>query len=209
MNKGFYYLAPAILAIALVAAFIKVKPYHYEQNPEQLVVDIMQQSRFITADEVAKLLIDKDPSLLLIDIRPTTEYNLFSLDNAVNIPSDSLLTPNNIEYFKAGHNKVVLFGNGDVRSQMAWLELKKHGFNQVFVLKSGLNGWFTQIINPPTPMPYSSQAEFNQYSFRKAAGNFFSGATEVPVAQDGVKKTEKKEVAPRPVKKAAAAEGGC
>ncbi len=209
MNKGFYYLAPAILMIAVVVAFIKVKPYHYEEKPERLISDIMQPSRFISADDVARLLIDKDPSLLLVDIRPSAEFNQFALNEAVNIPSDSLLAPNSLEYFKAGHNKVVLYGNGDIRSQMAWLELRKHGLDHVFVLKGGLNSWFSEIINPTIPSPASSQSEYDLYSFRRAAGNFFSGADEVPTVQDGAKKVEKKSVAPRPVKKEAAAEGGC
>ena len=93
MNRNYYFLTAIMFILALGTLFISERVVSPQISPDKLLWDVLQPTRFVTTDQVAQRLIEKDPSLLLIDVRPAAEYNKFTLPNAVNVPLDSLITP--------------------------------------------------------------------------------------------------------------------
>jgi rhodanese-related sulfurtransferase len=209
MNKGFYYLAPAMLILALGLVLLPARKNIKELPPRQLLSEINDQTRFLSTDEVAKVIIDKDPFYLLVDVRNARDYMAFSLENAVNIPLSEVLQPKNIDEFGRGNRRIVLFCNGDILSEQAWLILRRNGMKNVFVMKGGLNEWFNTIINPVEPLPTASKSDFDQYRTRLAAAQFFTGSGQALPPKATADPAPKAKIKLQTVPKATSTEGGC
>ncbi len=205
MNRNYYFLTAIMFVLALGTLFIHERVVSPQISPSELLWDVLQPTRFVTTDQVAKRLIEKDPSLLLIDVRPAAEYDKYSLPNAVNVPIDSLITPAGQEYFGNPGTKVVLFSNDAILANQAWVLLRRMAFKNDYVMKGGINGWMETIIQPKEPAETAPESAFERYEFRKAACQYFTGAN---VANTG-KSSSKVKVVFKRRKKTAVAAGGC
>ncbi len=205
MNRNYYFLTAIMFVLALGTLFIHERVVSPQISPNKLLWDVLQPTRFVTTDQVAKRLIEKDPSLLLIDVRSAAEYAKYSLPNAVNVPVDSLLTPAGQEFFGNPGTKVVLFSNDAILANQAWVLLKRMAFKNDYVMKGGLNGWMKTIIQPKEPAETAPESAFERYQFRKAACQYFTGAN---TANTG-RSSSKVKVVFKKRKKTAVAAGGC
>ncbi len=157
-----------------------VKPLKHIIGPKQLLHEVNKQGRYITTDEVAKMIMEKDPSLLLIDVRSPEEYKRYTLDGAINIPMDKIMDEDNKDYFDQDVYTTVIFSNGSSLADQAWLRLRSYDYKGNKVLKGGLNEWYHTILNPQKPADDILTAKLEkQYLFRKGAQVYFTGATPV------------------------------
>ncbi len=203
MNRNYLFLA--IVMILLAGGLLLVPERHnYQQiKPEKLMWDITQPTRFVTTDQVAKKIIEGDPTLELIDIRPVKDFEAFSLTNAISIPIDSLMSPNYQDYLGIEDMNVVFYGNDDIKADQAWVIAKRMGYKSIYVMEGGLNCWIKTIIRPVEPAESAPLEDFDLYQFRMGASAYFTGAkVEIPDAsKSGVKVVRRK--------KGAAVAGGC
>ena len=208
MNKNYLFLTLLMLLLAVGTFFItKEEGYKNEIKPEVLLREITQPSRYVTTDQVAKMIIEKDPTLELIDVRSADEYNKFQLPDAVNVPLKDILTEEGQDNLGIEDMNAVFYSNDDILADQAWVISKRLGYNNIYVLKGGLNCWIETIIQPVEPPEPASQTEFEQYTFRIAAGMYFTGSSDIEDSNaDGVKKAK---VKVRRKKKEKAASGGC
>ena len=204
MNRNYLFLTLIMLILAAGTLFFKKNNTARQVEPEKLLWDIIQPTRYVSTDKVAKWIIQKDPSIELVDVRNLNEFNAFSLPNAFNVPIDSVITSSGNQYFGIQGTKVVLFANDDILSDQAWVLLRRLGFKNTYVMKGGLNRWIETIIQPVEPSEGQPITAFEQYEFRKGAMMYFTGAK---VTTDTV--TKKKKVIVRKRKKQAVVSGGC
>ena len=194
-----------LLIGSIISIFLPdVKPLKHIIGPKQLLYEINKQGRYITTDEVAKMIMEKDPVLLLIDVRSPEEYKKYTLDGAMNIPADKIMEGDNKDYFNSDVYNVVLFSNGSSLADQTWLRLRSYDYKGGKVLKGGLNEWYRTILNPQKPADDILTAKLEkQYLFRKGAQIYFTGATPVagkvskkskPVVSKPIVKHKKKEV---------------
>jgi len=207
-NKGFYYLAPVLIILALGLVLLPESKHSKELNPRHLLLEINDQTRFQSTDQVAKAIINKDPFYALVDVRTAAEYATWSLPNAMNIPLADILKPEYSETLNQTSRRIVFFSNNDIYAEQAWMLCRRQGFRNLYVLKGGLNAWMSTIINPSEPPVTASKEEFEQYEFRKGASQFFVGTGEVNLPDKPAEKPKAK-IKIAPVAKPAAAEGGC
>lgn len=203
MNRNYVYLT--ILMLVLAGGTLFLNPAHEpgQLAPEKLLQYIVQPSRFVSTDQVAKLMINGDPSLLLVDVRTSDEYEDYSLPGAINIPMENLLEEDNLSYFGNPGVKVVLYSNDDIFADQSWVLLKRLGFSDIYVMKGGLNTWMETIIDPVEPSADAPADEHALYAFRKGAQMFFTGA------QADVDNGTKVKVNVKRREKATVAAGGC
>ncbi len=145
-------------------------------NPEEIMWSTVQSTRFITTDEVAKMIIENDPTLELIDVRSEDDYAEFSLEKAINIPLDSIATEDYQQYLGIKGLKAIFYSNDDIKADQAWVIAKRLGYKNIYVMKGGLNSWMTTIIEPVKPVETASSEEFELYGFRKGASIYFTGS---------------------------------
>jgi len=203
MNRNYIFLTLLMLALALGTLFIKKKPTKPETPPETLLWEIIQPTRYVSTDQVARMIIQKDPSLEIIDVRSPKEFSQFTLPGAINVPPDSLITETGSEYFGIPGIKVVFISNDGILADRVWVLAKRLGYNDLYVMKGGLNRWMETIIQPKEPGEGEPYTAFEEYEFRQGARLYFTGA------KVKTTKATKAKVIVRRKKKATVASGGC
>jgi len=197
-----------LLAGSIYSIFLPdTKPFKHIIKDKQLLYEVNKPGRYISTDEVAKMIMEKDPSLLLIDIRTPEEYNKFTLEGAMNIPFDKIMEKDNQDYFNQDVYTTVLFSNGSSLADEAWLILRSVDFKGNKVMKGGLNEWYKTIINPQKPADDALTGKLEkQYLFRKGAQVYFTGANPVGNAPASKPKAPGKPIVKRKKKEVS---GGC
>ncbi len=163
----------SIVAVSLgllIAAVPQNTTHPYKVNPDQLLTEIKGGQQFISPEEVADMIVQKDPSFQLIDVRNADEFAKFSLPGAINIPLESILNEEFEETVNQDIKTNIFYSNGNLDANEAWMLLRQLGYENNYVLMGGLNYWFEAIMNPANPTNTASDEEQAKYNFRKAAG---------------------------------------
>ncbi|SEH05432.1 rhodanese-like domain-containing protein [Candidatus Venteria ishoeyi] len=204
MNKKYVFLSAILVGLGIIMAFLPAKKYDVQISPKNLLLELTDETRFVTTDEVAHFLIETDPQVQLIDVRTPEEYEKFSLPGAINIPRDSLFNPNYEGYVDQEGIKSILYSNGTIYASQAWMLYRRKAYSNIYIMEGGLNKWVETILRPIEPSATSPKEAFELYHTRMAASQYFGGgsADVVSSASSGTKPTVK-----RKAKKAA--KGGC
>ncbi len=201
-------LAMALIPLALVIAAVPentTKPY--KLTIDEVVGQITEGAQYYTADQIADYIVQKDPSIQLIDLRPKDEFETYHLPGAINIPLSDILADEWLEYLDQDVRTNVFYSNGTVISNQAWLICTQRGFKNNYVLQGGLNYWAEAIINPLKPDQTAPNDEFAKYDFRKAMSGALGGGSLEVQSTPSQSAGPMPDVAKKPKKKKAA--GGC
>jgi rhodanese-related sulfurtransferase len=207
--KPLHYLTLVLLILAGIIALVPqntIRPYKLTAG--QLLEEIRTGTQFISPDEVADKIIQKDPSIQLIDVRNPREFEMFSLPGAVNVPLQDILSETNNDLLNQGTRMNIFYSNGSTEANEAWLLTRQMGYINNYVLQGGLNYWMETIMNPEKPGNLAANDEIARYDFRKAASAALGGGNVTAIAP-----AAKGSGAPKPgvvpVKKKKKASGGC
>ncbi|MBW6489989.1 MAG: rhodanese-like domain-containing protein [Lentimicrobium sp.] len=193
----------------IIAAVPKNTTTPYKLSADQILDEIKSGTQYLEPEQIAQMLVEKDPYLQLIDTRPQSEFEKFNLNGAINIPIDNLLSTEYIEVFDQDVKLNVFYSNGSTQANEAWMLLRQLGYSNIYVLRGGLNYWAEAILNPTPPTGLSSNDEIARYNFRRAAGQTLGaeGLDSAPSEGNDVKTV--KVPAPKPVGKKKKVAGGC
>lgn len=197
-----------ILPMAIVIAAVPentTKPY--KLSIEELVGQITEGSQYFTADLVADYIVQKDPSIQLIDVRPKDEFEIYHLPGAINIPLADILSDEWEAYLNQDVVTNVFYSNGTVVANQAWLICTQRGFVNNYVLQGGLNYWAETILNPQKPVETAPNDEFARYDFRKAMNAALGGGVLDAASAPAETAAPMPSVQKKPAKKKA--QGGC
>jgi rhodanese-related sulfurtransferase len=190
----------------IIAAIPENTTKKYKLTANELLNEVNEGAQFVSTDEIADMLVQKDPSLQLIDVRSQAEYEKYSLPGSINIPLSDLLSEEYEDYLDQGVKMNVFYSNGNLKSNEAWMITRQLGFENNFVLQGGLNYWAETILNPQAPKSVLADDEIAKYDFRKGASMALGGGSTVINNSNAVKKPKKK-IKKRKKKKRVA--GGC
>lgn len=205
--KARLILAIFIIPLGLIIAAVPentTKPFRL--TAPELLEEVKDGTQFLQPDEIADMLIQKDPTLQLIDVRDADQYEKFSLPNSLNIPLVDILNPEWDEYINQDIKLNVFYSNGTNDANQAWMITRQLGFENNYVLQGGLNYWVETIMNPEAPKTTSPNDEIAKYNFRKGAGAALGGAA-VNTQPSTMKKSSKPPISKRKKKKKV--QGGC
>ncbi len=207
--KPLKLLAIIIIPMGLIIAAVpqnKTKPYKLTAN--QLLAEASTRTQYIAPETVADMIVKKDPSFQLIDVRSQDDFEKFSLPGAINIPITDLLSDKYADILNQDAKMNIFYSNGTLTANEAWMVTRQLGYKNNFVLEGGLNYWFDSILNPKKPASTSPDEEFAKYDFRVSAGKALGGgSTTVQPSQDQSTVSAKPAIQAAPKKKRAA--GGC
>ena len=204
MSKRYIVLAILLIVAAFGLTQLPEKGPRSPVTPSDLLLKVNDQSKYLSTHFIARRLIERDPSLFLIDVRMMYEFEEYNIPGSFNIPLEEVLLPDWEAYIDQDGMDVVFYSNGDIYADQAWMLSAEKGYANLYVMKGGLNEWFKSIIQPTPPDETAPLEAYEQYSFERAASIYFggssAGAATAPVAKKKVtvRKKEKK-----------AAEGGC
>ena len=168
-----------VISILFLASFwLLLAPTSGNQkmlNSKEMLQEIQKKNHFVSVDNLAKRIIENDPSILLIDVRNAKDFKTFALKNAVNIPMDSLLAESSMEIYEQENMNIIFYSNGTTQASEAWMMVRQMGFKNVNVLQGGVNEWFSLILNPEEPSITETKLEIENYKFRMSAKQYFTG----------------------------------
>lgn len=208
--KPLKWLALFIIPLGLVIAAVPQNTTkQYKLTADQLLAEANTRTQFVTPDAVADMIVNKDPSLQLIDVRSQEEFEKFSLPGAMNVPLTDLLSDKYTDILNQDVKMNVFYSNGTVTANEAWMLTRQLGYSNIYVLEGGLNYWSDAILNPQKPASTSPNEEFAKYDFRKSAGAALGGggAIQAQTNQPQAVSSPKPVVTSAPKKKKVA--GGC
>jgi sulfur-carrier protein adenylyltransferase/sulfurtransferase len=207
--KSLKILAIAILPLGFIIAAVPENTTRpYKLTAEELLIEVMENRQFMSPDEIAQMLIDKDPSLQLIDVRSKNQFEKFSLPNAINIPLESLLSSEFDDVLNQDVKLNVFYSNSSNDANQAWMITRQLGYNNNYVLQGGLNYWAETILNPEKPAESSPNEEIAKYNFRMGANQALGGGLDAAAASPATNSGAPKPVIQKTKKKKGAA-GGC
>lgn len=149
-------------------------------TPQALAEAITNETDHITAEQLAKWLIDKRPEVLVVDMRSAEEFAQYHIPGAINIPFVELFDEASQQTL-SNDKMIVLYSNGGTHAAQAWVLLKQMGIES-YVLLGGLNYWAEAILNPKAPNELAADSEILKYQLQKSASGFFApgGAIAAP-----------------------------
>jgi rhodanese-related sulfurtransferase len=170
-------LALFAVPLALIIAAVPENTTHaFKLTAAQLLEEANSGVQYYSPDEIADMIINKDPSLQLIDVRNADEFEKFSLPGAINIPLADILSEQWQEYLDQDVKINIFYSNGTLQSDKAWMITRQLGYENNYVLLGGLNYWVETIVNPAAPDNTNPDEEFAKYDFRKGAGQALGGS---------------------------------
>ena len=206
--KPLKLLALFIIPMGLIIAAVpQNKTKQYKLTADELLAEANTRTQYITPETVADMIVKKDPTLRLIDVRSQDEFEKFSLPGSLNIPISDLLSDKYTDILNQDVKMNVFYSNGSLTANEAWMVTRQLGYKNNYVLEGGLNYWFDAILNPQKPASTSSDEEFARYDFRKSAGSALGGGAAVQSSQNSPASASKPAVTGVAKKKKAA--GGC
>ena len=204
--KPRHYLALIVIPLGMILAAVPANTTHpYKLSPKEMLEHVNSGMQYFSPDEVAHMIVSKDPSLVLIDVRAETEYEKFHLPGSINIPLSSLLEEQWEDYLNQDLRYNVFYSNSTVNANQAWMLTRQLGYEYNYVLQGGLNYWVETIMNPAAPGSTSPNEEIAKYDFRKGASQALGGGA--LIESSGQPAPALPKIAPRPKKKKV--QGGC
>ena len=140
----------------------------------------------IEPEELAQRLFEKEPNLLVIDVRTAQEYESFHIRGAQNVFLENLPA-----FLQPHKNKgvIVLYSNGMTHPAQARDILQLMGFDNVYLLTDGLRGFVERCLKPvslrpePVPKKFAQQIyQWRTFFYSQEDDNAIQTTTQSPVS---------------------------
>ncbi len=132
-------------------------------------MEIAEGRDHVTAIELARWIMERRPSLRVIDVRGGQEEDEDAVPTAEPIALAALLrTP------FARAEVVVLYSQADAHAAQAWVLLRLSGLEKVFFLRGGLSSWTDDVLHANLP-PDASPEEAAAFAEDEPVRRYFGG----------------------------------
>lgn len=155
---GLFVLSPATTAGSAEPAAVTAV------DEKALMESVEQALDHIEPEELADRLMAGEQDLLVVDVRPAGEFNAFHIRGALNVTLARLA-----ETLQPYRNRglIVLYSNGMTHPAQARDSLQRQGFDNVYFLTDGLQGFLDRCLKPVSlrtePLPAAAAARVNAW----------------------------------------------
>ncbi len=143
----------------------------------------------ISPAELFKTRYDQKVILTMLDVRPESDYNLFHVRGAVNIPMADLKSHVPELLATSAPNAIyVVISNDETIATAAWKLLTAESIPNVYILEGGLNNWITVFgKTDPEIMPVSSTVDEQlKFTFPAALGDRYECSDPSPIENEKI-----------------------
>ncbi len=202
--------AGALFALALAVVFIGTPPFEEkyskltftrtetiaQENADPIVntytysADQMLEKRLvqIAPAELFQTVYSQGIHLIMLDVRPESDYNLYHVNGAINVPPDKLprVIPDLLTEPPA-NSVFVLMSNDEAAATEAWKQLSASAVPNVYILEGGVNHWIA-FFGEGEGFEAASVLHEDQlgYIFPAALGNKYESCDPDPVEYEGL-----------------------
>jgi len=180
MNVREKYSA-ALLCLGLILAFLPLSGSRsFTVRPQKLLADVLDESTFLTVDQVARFVAEEDSSVQIIDLRTPEEFSKMNIPGSINIPYTKFLDTDPASILNNGKSKNIFYSNGDYDSNYALTIARGMNLRNTFVMKGGLNEWFNTVMNSSFHGERISARENAIFESRSRAKKLFTELNSLP-----------------------------
>lgn len=147
--------AGALLALAIGVVAIGSPSIEERYNQLEFSREIDKQKVTLNADdmleqrlvqiapaELFKTVYNQNVNLIMLDVRPESDYNIYHIKGALNIPLDKLeSTIPDLLTEPPANSVFVLMSNDESAATKAWRQLVASSVQNVYILEGGVNNW--------------------------------------------------------------------
>ncbi len=149
-------------------------------KPEKLLSEVLNPDVSFTVDQVAKLIVNEDSTIRLIDLRPPEEFSRLSIPGSVNVPYDDLINSDLYIYMNDINIRNIFYSNNSFYSNYAMVYARGLGYKNSFVMEGGLSGWFNTVMESKFTGERISARENALYETRTKAAQLFTQFNSMP-----------------------------
>ncbi len=136
-----------LIGVGIILAFL---PFNvaksFQLKPTELLKISLSEEIYYSVDQVARFVNNEDSTIQIIDLRSENEYKTCNIPGSINIPFNDLLNPDWKGYFLQPEIKTIFYGNGNKTANSAWTIATGLGYENIFIMKDGLNEWYKTIM---------------------------------------------------------------
>jgi rhodanese-related sulfurtransferase len=152
----------------------------YKYSGDQMLEKRLVQ---ITPAEVFKTVYNQNVNLIMLDVRPESDFNLYHIKGALNIPLEKLpgVIPDLLTEPPA-NSVFVLMSNDEIAATQAWKQLVASAVPNVYILEGGINNWIAFFGADQAFQAASSPGEDQLgYIFPAALGSRYESCDPNPI----------------------------
>jgi rhodanese-related sulfurtransferase/uncharacterized membrane protein YedE/YeeE len=178
------YAAPALLITAAGSLLIilpsQPRSKWHETSAASILLEVAEGTHRVSTDEVAFSIINvRSHPMVLVDVREPEDFQAFSLPGALNVPVDQVLDRRYAPVFESKNAKVVLCSFSNTLAEEAWVLLRRSGYENIFVMDGGLNGFFHNLFVEEGVVRSPDCLLLHQTRFREKAREYFKSGSAV------------------------------
>lgn len=200
-----------LIVLVLGFIFMKTEKYTFNTPLDKELSEIKVASFQIAPQTVAQAILNKEKSIVLVDVRNQFDFAKGHLPEAKNIYRVDLINDENIDFFialKENNKKAILYGNSASEANVPFMILKQMGIENISYLAVGYDdlkyGNWTEIAANP--------AKFNDETAVVDFAKFISDANNSsgkPITKVTKPAQSKPKVIVKPTAPAAGGDEGC
>jgi rhodanese-related sulfurtransferase len=112
-------------------------------DPQELAVIVQRGADRVAPLELANWIIEGRTDYRLIDLRDQSQYVVYHIPTAENIPLAALPSAD-----IARNEKIIVYSDDGARSAQAWFLLRAKGFTGAYMVTGGIDGWKQTVLFP-------------------------------------------------------------
>jgi rhodanese-related sulfurtransferase len=145
-----------------------------------LLSEVLDNSTYLTVDQVAGFIISEDSSVQVIDLRTPDEYRMANIPGSINIPYGKLLEIDPGSILNNGKTRNIFYSDGDFNSNFALAIARGLNIRNTYVMKGGMNEWFNTVMNSSFTGERISARENALFETRTRAKKMFTEMNSMP-----------------------------
>ncbi len=151
-----------------------------ELKPSEMITLMNRGDRFLTCDQVARMMVYEDSTIQLVDIRGPEQYISAHIPGAINIPFEDIVNPDWAGYLDDPSRNAVLCANDDLHASEAWMMCTQMGYRDVRIMAGGMHAWFEIIMESEFTGERITAAENALFETRYRARDYFTTMNSLP-----------------------------
>ena len=170
-----------LLCLGLILAILPLTSNRsFIVRPQKLLSEVLDNSTYLTVDQVARFVVSEDSSVQIIDLRTPDEFRTVNIPGSVNIPYSKLLDKDPAGILNNGKTWNIFYSNGDFESNYALAIARGLNLKNTFVMQGGLNEWYNTVMNSSFSGEKISAKENALFETRTRAKKMFTEMNSLP-----------------------------
>lgn len=152
----------------------------FSMKPETLINQVLDPGLTYSVDEIAKLIVNEDSTIRLIDLRPHEEYSKANIPGSVNVPYEQFISEDPDMYLNEREIKVILYSSDDYDSNYTLVYCRGLGYDNAYVMEGGLKEWTATIMGSRFTGSRITARENAIYEVRAKASRIYNEINALP-----------------------------